>query len=331
MIREHHLPPPSAIELEPAGSRPHGSAAATAGTSQVTVALVAILAAVLAGSAVAGRVIVRPAAPRHLTFDELAGRRRQQGRSRRVGGGGGARGTGSGHPVTSRTVGRGARSGPWPAARAIPPRGRVPRSSTGAATAGPATGGGGLDPKTDRWRRLSRSPLTNRGPEPPPLDGPGDHGLRRGERQWDPGRWRRLRPVTDRWRTIAAGPSTDGAAGHRLDQHGAARGGRPGPRALPRDQGRRGLRPRLRHLARPPRPADANQRRRLRVDRFGAHRLWHLPRPPAQRAHPRRPGPRFGPRPGHRPLAGPPGRSPVRPGDRPGLERGRRRSAGTTT
>ena len=163
VIRELHLPPP-VIELEPAGGlRPGASAsAATIGAKHVTALMAGLLAAVLIGGAVAGRSPAdRPR--RALTFDEPS----PAATDDTVGAGESAAAVGPAEPLrppqhipagwTWRPVGplpaRQGNIAVWTGREVVYWGGDRPgRPPEGAA----------YDPKTDRWRRLSRSPLTNR-------------------------------------------------------------------------------------------------------------------------------------------------------------------------
>jgi hypothetical protein len=208
VIREHHLPTPAAIELEPAGRARPGTAAAGAaiGAKHVTALMAALLIAVLIGGAVAGRSTGgRPS--RTLIFDEPS----PAATDETVGAGESAAAIGPTEPVrppphippgwTWRPVGplagRQGHIAAWTGAEVVYWGGDRPgRPPEGAA----------YDPKTDRWRRLSRSPLTNRtgaaavwtGREVLVFGGVNGGGQQRDGAAYD--------PVTDRWRTIADGP-----------------------------------------------------------------------------------------------------------------------------
>jgi hypothetical protein len=207
VIRELHPPPPAVIELEPAGKRrPEEAPAAAVNAKHVTVAMAALLAAVLVGGAIAsGSPAERPRA--RLAFDEPA----PPPADRTVGAGESAAGLGGAEPILPpdripagwswRTVGplpsRQGHIATWTGTEVVYWGGDRPgRPPEGAA----------YDPRADRWRRLSRSPLTNRtgaaavwtGREVLVFGGVNGRGPQRDGAAYD--------PATDRWRTIAAGP-----------------------------------------------------------------------------------------------------------------------------
>ena len=197
------------IDLEPAGGR-RGPAAVPAaiGPKQVTVAMAAVLLAVLVGGRLAGQSATdRPR--HHLAFDESAPAGTDP--STAAGAGESASGVGAAEPTrppdhipdgwTWRPVGplagRQGNIAVWTGTEAIYWGGDRP---------GRPPEGAGYDPRTLRWRRLSRSPLTNRtgaaaawtGREILVFGGVNGAGLQGDGAAYD--------PATDRWRMMAAGP-----------------------------------------------------------------------------------------------------------------------------
>ncbi|MCA1842485.1 MAG: hypothetical protein LC792_04710 [Actinobacteria bacterium] len=196
------------IDLEPVGgNRSRAVATDTVSAKQVALVLAAVLMAVLVGGALAGRSA--PERPRHrLAFDEPA-----QGGLELPSDGAGesAAGVGAAEPTrpphhipdgwTWRPVGplpgRQGNIAVWTGREVIYWGGDRPgRPPEGAA----------YDPKTDQWRRLSRSPLTNRtgaaaawtGREVLVFGGVNGSGQQHDGAAYD--------PVIDKWRTIADGP-----------------------------------------------------------------------------------------------------------------------------
>lgn len=207
MIRELHPPPPSVVELEPAGKRrPEAAAAAGAVSAKhVTIVMTALLAAVLAVGAVASG----PAGhrPRHrLAFDEPAPATSE----RTVGAGESAAGSGPAEPVAPDHIPSG---WSWRSVGPLGPRQGHIAVWTGTEVVywggdrpGRPPEGAAYDLRADGWRRLSRSPLTNRtgagavwtGREVLVYGGVNGRGPQADGAAYD--------PATDRWRTIAAAP-----------------------------------------------------------------------------------------------------------------------------
>ncbi|HEV8626980.1 MAG TPA: hypothetical protein VG034_21250 [Acidimicrobiia bacterium] len=211
MIREHHLPPPFVTDLEPAGGTRASDAASArvGGAKQVTLAMVALLAAVLLAGALAGqRTPDEP--PRHrLAFDEPspAGIEAtvQPGAGESAAGVAGAEPTRPPSHIPNGWIwrqvgplaGRQGNVAVWTGSEVIYWGGDRP---------GRAPEGAAYDPKADRWRRLSRSPLTNRngagavwtGREVVIFGGVNGGGRQRDGAAYD--------PATDRWRPIADSP-----------------------------------------------------------------------------------------------------------------------------
>jgi len=198
------------IDLEPAGgTRASDAVTARVGAKQVTLAMVALLAMVLLGGALAGQRTPGPERPRHrLAFDEPS-----PGVEATVqpGAGESAAGVDGVEPIRPpsripsgwiwRPVGplsgRQGNVAVWTGSEVIYWGGDRP---------GRAPEGAAYDYRADRWRRIPRSPLTNRtgagavwtGKEVVIFGGVNGGGRLNDGAAFD--------PATDRWRTIAEGP-----------------------------------------------------------------------------------------------------------------------------
>ena len=201
------------IDLEPAGrGRPTSGAATTAGPRQVTAVLAAVLAVVLVGGSLAGHR--GPDRPRHrLHFDEPPGSALFD--------------TAVGDPI----AGAGESAAAFGPAVPVRPPHRIPDGWTwqpvgplpgrqghvavwtgreivywGGDRPGRPAQGAAYDPKTQQWRRISRSPLSNRtdaaaawtGREVVVYGGVNGAGPRSDGAAYD--------PAADQWRSITAGP-----------------------------------------------------------------------------------------------------------------------------
>jgi len=196
------------IELEPVGSRrSFEQATATAGAKQVAAVMGALLAAVLAGGALAGHRGPNTSG-RPVTFQEPAP---AEATAADVGAGESAAPIGAGVPTRPphhipdgwkwRPVGplpdRQGNIAVWTGREVVYWGGDRP---------GRAPEGAAYDPGSDSWRLLSRSPLTNRagavavwtGREVVVFGGINGAGPQDDGAAYD--------PATDHWRTIAAGP-----------------------------------------------------------------------------------------------------------------------------
>ena len=197
------------IDLEPAGGmRSSGAGTPGVAAKQVTLVMVAVLAAVLVIGSVADRAPVERPRQR-LAFDEPS----PPSVEATVQPGAGESAAGVDGAVPTRPPDRIPDGWKW---RTVGPlRGRQGNVAVwtgseviywGGDRPGRAPEGAAYDPRADRWRRLPRSPLTNRtgagavwtGREVVIFGGVNGGGRQRDGAAYD--------PATDRWRPIAEGP-----------------------------------------------------------------------------------------------------------------------------